>query len=393
MSTARGPALLCVSNYAANTGYAWDFIESLYARIADQLAVDGVRTLVAYPRIEAPPRTLEGSAATAVELDAGFQTLRSVRDTIRLMRAENVRVLYLTDRPAWSTRYALLRGGGGAGYIVVHDHASGERAIPTNLRRLLKWTAARTPLMAADAIVAVSDYVARRQIQTGLMPPDRVQRVWNGIPVPPTVVTDRRLHAAVGLAPDRPVVACACRTAPQKGVLHLLKAFDLLLDSWPADQPLPALVYMGDGPQFSEVKSLHERLRARAHIVLTGYRKDAGDLIAGADVCAMPSLWQDALPLAVAQPMAQGRPVVASAVGGIPEMIVEGETGFLVPPGDEPALADRLRTLLLDPDLAARFGRAGRERIARLFTPEGQIAALTSVVRRGLSANGVRRPD
>ena len=138
MSTSRGPALLCVSNYPANTGYAWDFIESWYARMADQLAVEGVRTLVAYPRIEAPPRTLDGSSATAVELDAGFRTLRSVRDTIRLMRDEKVRVLYLTDCPAWSTRYALLRGGGGAGYIVVHDHASGDRSIPRT-RAALKW--------------------------------------------------------------------------------------------------------------------------------------------------------------------------------------------------------------------------------------------------------------
>ena len=391
MSPPRGPALLCVSNYPANTGYAWDFIESLYARIADQLAPEGIRTLVAYPRIDAPPRSLEGSSATAIELDVGLQSLRSVQSTLRLMRAENVRVLYLTDRPAWSTSYAMLRAGGGAGYIVVHDHASGERAIPVSVRRLLKWAAARTPLMAADAIVAVSDYVARRQILTGLMPPHRVQRVWNGIPLPATVSSDRRLHAALGLASDRPVVACACRTAPQKGVPHLLRAFDLLLGSWPTGAPLPALVYMGDGPQFAEVKSLHASLGSRAHIVLTGYRNDAADLIAGADVCAMPSLWQDALPLAVAQPMAQGRPVVASAVGGIPEMIVDGETGFLVPAGDEPALADRLRTLLLDPDLAARFGKAGRDRIARLFTPEGQIAALTSVVRRGLP-NGSRRP-
>ena len=140
---------------------------------------------------------------------------------------------------------------------------------------------------------------------------------------------------------------------------------------------------MGDGPQFAEIQRLRETLAAREDIVLTGYRADAGALIAGADVCAMPSLWQDALPLAVMQPMALAPPVVGSPVGGIPEMIVDGETGLLVPPADETALAAALGQLVHDPARRERFGRAGRERVATLFTPEGQMQALTSVLLDG----------
>jgi glycosyltransferase involved in cell wall biosynthesis len=153
--------------------------------------------------------------------------------------------------------------------------------------------------------------------------------------------------------------------------------------SWTEPGARPVLVYMGDGPQFAEVQQVRETLPHRDDIVLTGYRRDAGALIAGADVCAMPSLWQDALPLAVMQPMALARPVVASAVGGIPEMIVDGETGLLVPPGDVDALASALGRLLADPERRDRFGRAGRERVATLFTPEGQMQALASIVMDG----------
>lgn len=370
-------------NYPSNTGYAWDFIEGLYAEIARRLATRGVRTLVAYPKIGEPPRTLVGSPAEAVELDASLTSERSIRETLNFARHHNVKVIYLTDRPARAVGYAAVRLGG-VRRVIVHDHASGARSVPTGARRAVKWALSRTPLMGADVVIAVSDYVARRQIETGLMPRDRVVRVWNGIAVPPeTPAGARPLHEALGLDPARPAVACACRCAPEKGVPTLLRAFDRMMAARGDRTPRPVLVYMGNGPQFEEVQRTREQLAAKADIILTGYRADAGALVAGSDVCAMPSLWQDALPLAVMQPMAVGRAVVASAVGGIPEMIVDGETGLLVPPADEAALADALGRLIDDPDRRARFGRAARARVAELFTPAAQIDALTSLVAEG----------
>jgi glycosyltransferase involved in cell wall biosynthesis len=377
--------LLCVCNYPSNTGYAWDFIEGLYAEMARRLAPRGIRTLVAYPKIVDPPRTLADCPAVAVELDATLQTAHSIRATVAFARRERVSTIYLTDQPARSVGYAAVRLAG-VRRVVVHDHASGARSTPKGAKRAVKWLLARAPLMVADVVVAVSDFVARRQIESALIPAARVVRVWNGIPVPPRQADDARpLHHALGLDPARPAVACACRCAPEKGVPVLLRAFDRLIADRGAASPRPVLVYMGDGPQFAEVQRLRDTLAAREDIVLTGYRRDAGALIAGADVCAMPSLWQDALPLAVMQPMALGLPVVASAVGGIPEMLVDGETGLLVPPDDAAALAGALGRLVDDPVRCERFGRAGRERVATLFTPEGQLQALTSIATDGLA--------
>jgi glycosyltransferase involved in cell wall biosynthesis len=373
------PALLCVCNYPSNTGYAWDFIESLYAAMASRLAAEGIRTFVAYPIIDAPPRTLHGSPAVPVVLDARLADAGSLEATRRFVRQENVQVLYLTDRPAWLLNYARVRSAG-LRSILVHDHTSGARSAPQGPRRWLKAAIARTPRIVADKVIAVSEYVARRQIDTGMMPPDRVVRVWNGIPVPPAQPdAGAAIRAALGLAPARPIIACACRAAAEKGVPTLLKAFDLLRQR-PAPGAAPILVYMGDGPDFENIKRTREALASRGDIVLTGYRRDAGALIAGADVCVMPSLWQDALPLAVMQPMALGLPVIASAVGGIPEMIEDGKSGLLVPAGDERALASALQRVLDDPAFASELGRAARARIAAMFTPDAQIDALTNLV-------------
>src|SRR5690606_18057296 len=114
--------------------------------------------------------------------------------------------------------------------------------------------------------------------------------------------------------------------------------------------------------------SLRKELPSADDIVLTGYRADAGALVAGADVCVMPSIWQDALPLAVMQPMALGLPVIASDVGGIPEMIADGDSGLLVPPGDVQALAAALERLLLDGALRSRLGASARATVKSRFS-------------------------
>lgn len=148
------------------------------------------------------------------------------------------------------------------------------------------------------------------------------------------------------------------------------------------------LLYVGDGPQLAELRALHSTLDARAQIVLVCYRPDVGEILDEADVCVVPSVWQEAFCLSVAEPMARGIPVVASCVGAIPEMIEHGVSGLPVPPGDEHALADAIAGLLEDPERAALLGAAGRTRIAERFTPEQQLRKLARLVDAGFDAPG-----
>jgi glycosyltransferase involved in cell wall biosynthesis len=389
--------LLCVCNFPSNTGYAWEFIEGLYAQIADRLAQRGVRTLVAYPKVIEPPRSLAHSTAQAVELGFNLSDGVQRRRITDFIRAENVRALYLTDRPACSPFYPLLRRSG-ARHITVHDHTSGARTAPKGLKRMIKWLYTRFPGVAADTVIGVSNYVAERNIHIGLVDGRKVICVWNGIPVMPAPLTSvpsatsggsrpaRTLHRAAGIDPDRTVVVCCCRAHAVKGVAHLLPAFDQAWKALHGDSARPALVYIGDGAQLAELTRIRETLSAREDIRFLGYRPDAADLLADADVCVVPSVWQDAFPLGVLEPMALGKPVIATAVGGIPEMVENEVTGLLIPPADEPALAGALLRLLRDPALASRLGSRARARVAERFTPDAQIDALTEILARGFAA-------
>lgn len=375
--------LLCVANYPANTGYAWNFIESLYARIADHMAEHGIRTLVAYPEIRTSPSALAGSAAQAILLNGSLETLQSVRTMVELIRRQNIRVVYFTDRPAWRWAYVVLRWAG-VRRIIVHDHTSGERTAPRGAKRVAKFILSRVPGMVADVVIAVSEYVARRHREVGLIPASRVVTVWNGLPIVEAETSlGGRAHKIFGLAPDRPLIVCACRATAEKGVGHLLRAFDHTVRATDAGSRRPVLLYVGDGPQLAELRALRDCLAAKDDIILAGYRGDAAAILECADLCVVPSVWQEAFPLAVLEAMARGKPVIASSVGGIPELIEDGVTGLLVPPMDEEALAEAVHALLADPARGRRLAQAARQRVADRFTPKQQLHRLTALLEEG----------
>jgi len=241
-------------------------------------------------------------------------------------------------------------------------------------------------------VVAVSDYVARRHVDVGLVPRRRVVRVWNAVPVQPgTASAERLAHRTFGIASDRPLLACACRATPEKGVAWLLRAFDRVARDARHGPHKPALLYVGAGPQLPELHALRERLATREDIILAGYRPDAVQLVQSADLCVVPSVWHEAFCLGVLEPMAAGRPVVATSVGAIPELVVPDVTGVLVPPADETALARAIGALLDDPARAARLGEAARRRAAEHFSPERQVATLAAIVERGFANRAAPR--
>jgi len=241
----------------------------------------------------------------------------------------------------------------------------------------------RTPGIGADVILAVSEFVARRQVDVGVVPKSKVITVHNGLPIVNCEGAMERVRALFSLRSGRPIVMCNCRATPEKGVHHLLRAFDSAIQVLNTAALRPVLIYIGDGPQFAEIQSLRENLASRNDIILTGYRSDAREILEGADVCVVPSVWQDAFPLAVLEAMARGKPVVATRVGGIPEMIEHEVTGILIPAGDERALSAAIVRLLDDPTGAVKLGDAARQRVAQHFSPEKQIRALTAVIEEG----------
>jgi glycosyltransferase involved in cell wall biosynthesis len=174
-----------------------------------------------------------------------------------------------------------------------------------------------------------------------------------------------------------PVIGVACRLVPIKGLPDLLAAFRLIL----RDFPEARLHIAGSGPEDARLRTAAEQDGIRDKIVFLGWRENIRADMRRWDVYAQSSL-EEGFGLSVLDAMAAGLPVVATNVGGIAEVVIEGETGFLVPPANPELMAERLRELLANDQMRLRMGTAGRMRAVRAFSPAREAAAVQSAYER-----------
>jgi glycosyltransferase involved in cell wall biosynthesis len=214
------------------------------------------------------------------------------------------------------------------------------------------------------ATVGVSDDTTRFMERTLKLRPGIVTTVRNGIPVRPG--SGAGVRTELGIQPGEVLLVAVGNLVPRKGHRVLLEALKPLAGS---DLPPWRLVIAGRGKQKEPLQQLANELGIAGRVHLLGHRDDIPDLLAAADVFVMPSLWEG-LPLAILEAMFAGKPVIASAISGIPEAIESGVQGLLVPAGDAPSLSRALRELLGDPARRAAFGAAGRRRAEAEFTIE-----------------------
>jgi glycosyltransferase involved in cell wall biosynthesis len=218
--------------------------------------------------------------------------------------------------------------------------------------------------------IAVSHSIAQSLRRRFGVPAAKLQVIHNGIPRRPMRRPPRDLRAALGAAPGQPIVLSVGRLDRQKGQRFLLEAAALY--------PGPLYVFAGDGPEHHELQGRARELGVQDRVRFLGFRTDVADLISVCDLFALPSLYEG-LPLALLEALAGGKPVVASAIGGVEEVITHADTGLLVPSGDSRALADAIRTVLTDAALTRRMGKRGRELVEAEFTCDAMVNAVTQV--------------
>lgn len=174
--------------------------------------------------------------------------------------------------------------------------------------------------------------------------------------VEPAEPTGAALRAGLGIGPDEVVVTCVARLVERKGHDDLIRAGAGL-----------RLLFVGDGP--------YRRTLEGRGALLAGSRSDIPEVLAASDIVALPSRFGEGCPNALLEAMAAGKPVVAARSGGIPEVVVDGETGLLVPPGDSDALGAALRRLAGDPALRRRLGEAGKVRARERHGVDAMVRA------------------
>ena len=232
-----------------------------------------------------------------------------------------------------------------------------------------------------DTAIAVSHATKRDWLKRTHMPAERIVTIHNGIDAEKFHRRQSReaARAALGLPNAGLIVGGIGRLDEAKGFEYLLDAAARLSSEFPN----LFVAIAGDGPMRKSLEAEAVRLGIANRVQFLGFQSDVQLVLDSLDVFALPSLCE-ALPYALLEAMATELPVVGSAVGGVPEVIVPGMTGFVVQPKDSDRLAASLHTLLKDAELRVRMGIAGRERVVRNFHERDMVRKTIGLYRRPL---------
>lgn len=231
----------------------------------------------------------------------------------------------------------------------------------------------------SDTIIAVSEKVKSHLVAQGI-DEIKVRVVHNGVDLVRFQPTDaREAKIKLGCDPDEPLFGVFGRLSSEKGQRVAVEAMFLIAK----EHPEARLALVGEGIDREDLETTAEALGIRDRIHFTGFVQDVRELMSACDVVIVPSSRGEGFGLAAVEAMALSRPVVASAQGGLSEIVVPSETGLLVPPNDPQALADAVCELVAKPELAQSMGANGRARVEEHFALGEQMRKVLEVLDLG----------
>lgn len=246
-----------------------------------------------------------------------------------------------------------------------------------------------------DRYIAVSQAIARYLVDTKGLPEEKIQVIYNGVDMTKFApLLSARLGAkeALGIAEGDPVLLAVGRLEPQKGHQVLLEAMAKIRGEFPNAK----LICLGDGALREKLTETTEELSLENAVRFVGFQNNVREWLAMADITVLPSFYEG-LPLSAIESLAAGRPMVATAVDGTPEVVIHEKTGLTVPPGDPTAMAEAICRLLRDPEWAKQLAEVGREYVISQFsldrfarkTQEFYLESLRVISPRGYAEAGL----
>jgi len=241
--------------------------------------------------------------------------------------------------------------------------------------------AERLLMPGTDRVVASAESVRQFYVGQVHANPEKVEVIYNAVDWAQLQTTTGRdeMRASLVVPLDKPVAGIIARLTEQKGHYFLFEA----LAHTPGLENVH-LAIVGDGDLRESLRQRAEALGIAARVRFLGARRDLGDLLNAVDLFVLPSLWEG-LPLSLVLAMGAGLPVVATRVAGIPEVVEDGRTGLLVPPGDAQSLGAAMARIVADPAFGRRLASAARDAVLPRFGVEGYVASVAGLYDRLLS--------
>jgi glycosyltransferase involved in cell wall biosynthesis len=256
----------------------------------------------------------------------------------------------------------------GAKQVFFTNHSSHSEGYTLRPASPLKRFTAYSINWHLTAMFCPSDYSRRVSAAAGILPEPRIHRIYNGVSLPTledTIVRGKRFRRTYGIPDEAPVIVQISWLIPEKGIEDLLRAAKIVLSRYSEAR----FIIVGDGRDRAKFQAMAKADGIERSILWTGFLESPTEsgLFDAADIICQLSRWEEAFGYVIAEGMSFAKPVVATRVGGIPEVIRHEETGLLSPRRDPQTAAENICRLLGDAALRRKFGEAGRVRIKQKF--------------------------
>ena len=336
-----------------------------YAReLSSQLADHGWRSVLCFNNNPSEPvRRYLSLANVNIEVlrEPSARVWRAVRDFNRLLRRHRPKIVHLHHVPLmsaypWIARFDSVRK------VFYTDHWSRPASYIPHRSALWKRIVGRVISMPITSVVAVSDYGKQCMASSGLVDSKRIWRIYNAVELVDEGRSEKfaaRFCERFSIPGNRSLVVQVSWLIPEKGIPDLFSAAREVISR----KPDVHFALVGEGQYRDQFAKQAQELGIAGHVTLTGTVFNPTDegVYAAADVVCQVSRWEEIFGWTIAEAMACSRPVVATRVGGIPELVSDGLTGFLVPPGDSAAIAEKILALLNDGEMRSRMGQMGQK--------------------------------
>ena len=311
--------------------------------------------------------------------DSPSLSWKAVKDFVRVVRRYRPEILHLhftgfLGLYPWLARLNSVRK------VFFTDHTSRPSGYVARRAPFWKRAVARAINQPINKVICVSRYGHQCLVTLDLLPAERYELVYNAVDLSrvqhdPGRAAEFRRRSAI--PPDRSLVVQVSWIIPEKGIPDLLKAAALVVPR----NPNVHFVFVGEGAYREQYMTDTEKAGLAGHVTWTGLVEDpfSEGVYEAADIVCQVSNWEEVFGWMIAEGMAYGKPIVATRVGGIPELVADGESGFLVERGEVPAMAEKILMLAGDAGLRERMGRAGAESARAKFNLERNVSQLVGV--------------
>ena len=270
---------------------------------------------------------------------------------------------------------------------IIHTHSSKDSWIAGTAGRISQTpvvrsrhlsTPVRQSLMAAfvyshlcDIIITSGMHIREALITKNKIDPDRIVSIPAGVDTKKYDINIKgdNIRAEFGLIGSYPVVGSVAILRRWKGHHFILEAVPRIISAFPDAK----FLITGDGPQWDNLNMKIRELGIEKHVIMTGFRNDISEIMSALDIFILPSTASEATSQVIPQALSMGKPVIATNVGGLPEIIEDGVTGLLIPPGDPDAIAGAVLRMAEHKEEAQKMAVKGRDKILKDFTFQGMI--------------------